>query len=509
MTNRLRWLIVILVPLNHAFAARNGVAADCPAVEIEINKTSIETDDYISWAPTFCRARIKPSSGNGSSVSVTLTNDPPTDIPTGGNVVFAAIATPWPVNTTATADTLALTLPGDESWADFVIAGKFNSPSRDDKDAVIEAHHNSATGTLIGKKALMVRVRKDANNLDEGERDRFLIAMRAFRNRTSDSYILFAELHRLAATAGDEAHSQPAFLPWHRAMLLHVERELQEIDPSVTIPYWNWDAAAPNVFTEDFMGAPGSGAFIALPVFATSNPLNGWDTELPFSLGELRRNTDDHTRTPESFVFKPLDHPVNPSMVSRNNYGPFGSGPTFSDDVEVRSHNPAHGWPCGSGHLTGPNRSACDPLFFLLHTQVDRQWAYWQQKKNRFGVVAGGALTFPSPAHYDNQGNWNDPGVTNWQKGSFLEDGMWPWDGTTGGMSFTRSWRPKNQADGSSPTFEPISHPLVPMTPFPVTSVQNLWPASAVPVKPRHMIDYLGKFRPQDGLGFCYDDVPY
>ena len=67
MTNRLRWLIVILVPLTHAFAARNGVAADCPEVEIEVNKTSIGTDDYISWAPTFCRARIKPGSGNGSA----------------------------------------------------------------------------------------------------------------------------------------------------------------------------------------------------------------------------------------------------------------------------------------------------------------------------------------------------------------------------------------------------------------------------------------------------------
>ena len=24
-----------------------------------------------------------------------------------------------------------------------------------------------------------------------------------------------------------------------------------------------------------------------------------------------------------------------------------------------------------------------------------------------------------------------------------------------------------------------------------------------------HMIDYLGKFRPADGIGMCYDDVQY
>ncbi len=47
------------------------------------------------------------------------------------------------------------------------------------------------------------------------------------------------------------------------------------------------------------------------------------------------------------------------------------------------------------------------------------------------------------------------------------------------------------------------------MTPFPASLRRNLWPAAATVPKPRHMIDYLGKFRPQDGLGFCYDDVPY
>ncbi len=83
-------------------------------------------------------------------------------------------------------------------------------------------------------------------------------------------------------------------------MLLDVERELQKIDPSVALHYWDWDAAAPNVFHQDFIGAsPGGGGFgIAEPVFAATNPLNGWNTDLPFSSGELRRNKDDHTAGP-------------------------------------------------------------------------------------------------------------------------------------------------------------------------------------------------------------------
>lgn len=177
------------------------------------------------------------------------------------------------------------------------MSGEFGSPSHNDEDTIVEAHQDTAAGAILGTKALMVRVRKNANEMADAERDRFLFAMKALRNKGGSGFLMFQELHRLASTAGDEAHRQPAFFPWHRALLLHVERELQAIDPSVTLPYWNWDAAAPNIFSEDFMGAPGTGGFfIAEPVFALGHPFVGWDTDLPFSGGELRRNMNDHTR---------------------------------------------------------------------------------------------------------------------------------------------------------------------------------------------------------------------
>lgn len=487
-----------------------------PQVEIRVNELSTDpanlpddpTDDYITWAPTFARARL--NFPLGSPITVVLTNDPAGSIAGGGDVLFAAHQSPWPANTTATANTLTLSLPGNGAWVPFVIAGKYGTPSTNDKDTIIQAHLNTSGGAVIGTRALMVRVRKNANNLTASERSRFLFAWRNFRNQLGDNYILFQEMHRLASTAGDEAHGQPAFLTWHRAQLLHVERELQKIDPSVALHYWNWDAAAPNVFDDDFMGAADMsvGPFgIAEPIFAITNPLNGWNTDLPFSGGELRRNGADHTLAPAGGIFKPLDHPINPSLVDRLDYGPRSVGTSFSSEVEGLSHNPAHGWPCAGGHVTNPMRSAADPLFYLLHSQIDRQWAYWQRAQNRHGVIVGPNLTFPAPAHYDNNGNWNDPGVFTWQKGSFLEDGMWPWDGTSGGPA-GREQRPLNQATAPG-TNIPLSMPAVPMTQFPASPRRNWWPAAAAVPKPRHTIDYLGKFNPLDGLGFCYDDVPY
>jgi tyrosinase len=487
-----------------------------PQVEIRINELSTDpvgvadnpTDDYVTWAPTFCRARLNPPMAQNAAV--VLTNDPAGAIPGGGDVNFAAIQNPWPANTTAAGANLPLNLPANGAWVSFVIAGKFGTPSTNDKDTIVQAHLNAANGAVIGTKALMVRVRKNGNNLTASERSRFLFALRAFRNQGGSNYLIFQELHRLATTAGDEAHMQPAFFPWHRAMLLHVERELQKIDPSVALHYWNWDAAAPNVFTQNFIGAPdltaGAGG-TAEPIFAATNPLNGWNTDLPFSNGELRRSGSDHTLAPVAGYFKPLDSPGNPSLIDRPDFGPRANAATFSNEEEELDHNPAHGWPCAGGHLAFPVRSAADPLFYLLHSQVERQWAYWQWKKNRFGTIVANALTFPAPAHYDNNGNWNDPGVLNWQKGSFLEDGMWPWDGTSGGAA-GRAQRPVNQAPGPGPNI-PVSQPAVPMTQFPLSLRKNLWPAAAATPRPRDMIDYLGRFRPQDGLGFCYDDVPY
>src|SRR5207244_8723127 len=39
---------------------------------------------------------------------------------------------------------------------------------------------------------------------------------------------------------GHMIHGNPTFLPWHRELLRRLELDLQAIDSSVTIPYWDW-----------------------------------------------------------------------------------------------------------------------------------------------------------------------------------------------------------------------------------------------------------------------------
>lgn len=438
-----------------------------PKVEIEINRTPETTDDYITWAPTFCQARL--AGGGPADVQVVLTNDPEAAIPDGGDVLFAPFQTPWPANITATESTLALTLPADGSWIPFAIAGKFGKPSTNDKDTVIEAHlaggEGSPTEAVIGRAALMVRVRKNANNLTPGERDRFLNALHTL-HFVDGNYAVYQEIHSIASA---EAHGGPAFPAWHRATVLQVERTLQAIDPSVTMPYWKFDAPAPNLFREDFMGAnQGGGRPWAAVAFAPTNPLNGWTIT---GLTPIPRGANANHLGASGVQFE-VD------TLAPETYADFLN---YEDDP----HGSAHVWVGGNGWMGSVPTAVRDPLFFLLHCNVDRLWAKWQWLHNRFGDTEDDYLpqgTFPGSPDQD---------VAH--KGHYRGDTMWPWNGETGRD-------PGGDPNGNRPVTAPGGA-------FPAVALFHLGPPDRP--TPGDMVDYLGRSDPEKGLGFCYDDTPY
>merc|ERR1712000_770222 len=61
----------------------------------------------------------------------------------------------------------------------------------------------------------------------------------------------------------DWAHGGPMFLPWHRQFLLLFEQELQKIDSSVSLPYWDWtvdnstNPVINHLWSDTFMGGNG------------------------------------------------------------------------------------------------------------------------------------------------------------------------------------------------------------------------------------------------------------
>jgi tyrosinase len=408
-------------------------------VEIRIPGADALGRNFLTWTPVQATARLVNPVGT-APVPITVRNAGPVG---GGRVRFAT------TRTHLGTPTLALSLPITGAPASFFVAGEFGRPSVALGDAVIQARRTGTT-TALGSKRVSVRVRKNAQTLSPAERDRFVAAFGTLNGGGAGRFTDFRDMHVSAATA--EAHGNVGFLPWHRAYLLDLERELQAIDASVTLPYWRFDQPAANVFTRQFMGVSNA---VGRVEFSAGHPFGTWRTDGALGI----------SRTP----FFPTDSAPPGLRTELQTIALGGAAPNARysnfDAMEGNPHGSAHvGF---GGFISSIPSAARDPLFFLLHANVDRLWAKWQWIHRRTSPAESRAFAAASPPRI----------------GHHLPDTMWPWNGATGAP------RPPTAPGG---TFR-----ASPATPAPGLS----------PIV-RAMIDYqaVGGGAP---LGFAYDDVPF
>ena len=232
-------------------------------VELQINNSVDPRARFVSWAPSPCRIRVTdPSGATSPVVNLQIAGR---STASGGAVVFRR-------NTTgAFSDSLTVPVPISGASVPFFVAGRFGRPSVNNGDVTIEAR---IAATLAGSMQVMVRIRKNANTLTPGERDRIVSAFAQLNNQGAGRFTDFRDMH--TNVSSPQAHGAPGFLPWHRAYLLDLERELQAIDPSVSLPYWRFDQPAPNIFTREFLGVSNA---IGTVQFSPTNPLQFWRTD--------------------------------------------------------------------------------------------------------------------------------------------------------------------------------------------------------------------------------------
>jgi tyrosinase len=112
-----------------------------------------------------------------------------------------------------------------------------------------------------------LRVRRNAASLSSDEKKAYTDAVLALKDKPSpwaaglNTYDTFVLWHRDAFNCDiNAAHMGAAFLPWHRQFLHLFEQQLQSVDPTVTLPYWDWtvdNTADSYVWQDDFMGGSG------------------------------------------------------------------------------------------------------------------------------------------------------------------------------------------------------------------------------------------------------------
>jgi tyrosinase len=238
--------------------------------------------------------------------------------------------------------------------------------------------------------------------------------------------------------------------------MLDLERELQRIDPSVALPYWRFDRPAPKLFTRAFIGAPADATGFAL--FNPTNPLRLWMTD---GVPGIMRDPDFDVATSGAFVSAE-------AVTVNSNVSYAQLRPVFEGNPHGAAHVSFSGW------ISSVPTAAKDPLFFLLHCNVDRLWAKWQWFQRRFDAT--------KTTHYTFTGSSTSAGAA--RIGHNALDTMWPWNGVT------VSPRPST----------------APRKPFPSTLT-----ATAPAAKPTVgvMLDFQGRGDPGRRLGMDYDDVPY
>jgi len=209
-------------------------------------------------------------------------------------------------------------------------------------------------------------------------------------------------------TGRNAAHSGPAFLPWHRLMLLLLEANLARVlgDPSFALPYWDW-AADGELATEAQLAAE---LWAAADGIGGDGDAQGTVQGEPFGNGtafRVRIESDDRLRL---FVAdRPLRRRLrsvmstSPAVVrwrlprqatvgaalqeqdydrlpwdGDSDTGGFRNRVEGWRDSRIRRadlHNLVHVWVAGDmSPATSPN----DPVFYLNHCNVDRIWAAWQ-----------------------------------------------------------------------------------------------------------------------------------
>ena len=227
---------------------------------------------------------------------------------------------------------------------------------------------------------------------------------------TYDLFVLWHHRTMMIATpAGsgrNAAHQGPVFLPWHRLMLMLLERNIARVlgEPDFGLPYWNWaedgelpPAAQPTAplwdRTPAGLGGDGDadgvvrdGAFGA----ATAFRVRLWSDEFGdlFAVRRpLRRRFGRSAVAPRlpriphvraALAAEPYDAPGWDSDPATPGFRNTVEGwPDLPGSRRPNLHNRVHVWVGGDmSPATSPN----DPVFFLNHCFVDRIWAAWQAR---------------------------------------------------------------------------------------------------------------------------------
>lgn len=218
------------------------------------------------------------------------------------------------------------------------------------------------------------------HDLTNEELQRLVSAVKQMQVRTSSrnpsltQHEWYVNIHRRSANV---IHNNPVFLPWHRYVAWLYESDLREIDPSVTLPYWNWTIYSQNpgydpVLSDSILGSTQDENWCV-----SSGPFAGWMERSPEKRC-LRRGYNYRNNGNDAFA-SPAD--IQALVIGSEDYT------SFENQLEVIHFKP-HIWIGTSaapsdgrttvGDMGNVPQSPNDFLFYVHHSFVDKVYNHWQ-----------------------------------------------------------------------------------------------------------------------------------
>ncbi len=219
-------------------------------------------------------------------------------------------------------------------------------------------------------------IRRDISKVSPLERNRFIDAI--VKLDTTKFYpdgVSYWDkqeaIHKNAHFHGVDVHVGPAFIPWHRVIVNRLEQLLREVDPELSLHYWDWTTDPRStfggravLFTPQFMGNSNGNAGHLLDFFESTE-----GEELGNGHDKIWRSVG---LSPD--VTRPNGAPKIDSdaviLAAGSNFATFAKKLKEAHDFVAHSYI--------GGTIEKPHYSFHDPFVFLLHSNLDRLWAKWQ-----------------------------------------------------------------------------------------------------------------------------------
>lgn len=283
-------------------------------------------------------------------------------------------------------------------------------------------------------------------------------------------------------------HGGPEFLPWHREITNRFEAMLREINPQLSLHYWDFKEdprAIPNanlgggttgvlnLFDPDFMGsvgAPDDGSQAVGPIGEPWLTAGFYDPQAGTSGHPQPRETSNQPTDPPQGVYRPYNYPGpapaplitaaqenhirglvpwGPAVATNHSGDPAYEAikPNYFRTAWEDVHNSAHPYFAD----ISPHDAFRDPFVFLLHSNVDRLFAEWQCDPNHPERLDPNTV-------YGAEGNLDvDVFAVGVSSSQNLSHQVEPWSTGHGEYQDIRPWEPTHENQGFPHTYHDLS----------------------------------------------------